>query len=185
MSIRPALHLVLFYFLERAQRAANSRSRSGAPWMFYTFAFSITTRCIRSLSDGSSWPPRPRARPCRRSSKSKHFFFLFFSSLIITFTFQLNSWEVLPSRSSSGQAVVTGVFPSPRYMRAFIFGRVAYRVQHPHCSSIFIAVANSRFRAFRYSVFMQEEVLPGLERTKLIMVGKRTTFEKPPGTPAF
>ena len=60
-------------------------------------------------------------------------YFLF----IVTFTFKLNSYDrrFYPQRSS-GQAVVTGVVPSPP-VRAFIF--IAHnRVQHSHCSSIFI-----------------------------------------------
>ena len=61
------------------------------------------------------------------------FFFLLLVSLS-TNNFQLNSWEVLPSaivRTSSGHRC--RLFPP---VRAFIF--IAHRVQHSHCSSIFI-----------------------------------------------
>ena len=44
----------------------------------------------------------------------------FYPFVLITFTFQLNSYEVLPSAIPCGQAVVTGVFPSPRYMPSFL-----------------------------------------------------------------
>ena len=54
---------------------------------------------------------------------------------IITFTLQLKSRSFYPQRSS-GQAVVTGVVPSPPRYVPSIF--IAHRVQHSHCSSIFI-----------------------------------------------
>ena len=48
---------------------------------------------------------------------------------------QVNSYEVSPS-AVFGQAVVTGVVPfPPRYMPSTF---IAHRVQHSHCSSIFI-----------------------------------------------
>ena len=73
-----------------------------------------------------------------------HLFFCFVFSTSL-FTFQP---EFYPRRSS-GQAVVAGVVPSPPPVRAFTFF-VTHRVQHSHCSSIFIdCVANSRSRAFR------------------------------------
>jgi len=68
---------------------------------------------------------------------AKTLFYLFIYSffLFITFTFQPIRRRFYPRRSS-GQAVVTGVVPSPpRYVPLFF---VAHRVQHSHCSSIFI-----------------------------------------------
>ena len=72
------------------------------------------------------------ATHCRTGNSWPRYMDPFF---IITFTFRLNSWEILPRRSSGEQAVVTGAVPSPRYVPSFF---VAYRVRHSHCSSIFI-----------------------------------------------
>ena len=57
-------------------------------------------------------------------------------------------------QGSSGQAVVTGVFPFSRPVRTFIF--VAHRVQHSHFSAFHarrfsLDFASSCSRAFRYS----------------------------------
>ena len=58
---------------------------------------------------------------------------------------------------ASGQAVVTGVVPSPPRFLPSIF--IAHRVQQSHCSSYFSSsVANSRSRAFRKSICAQEQV---------------------------
>ena len=59
--------------------------------------------------------------------------------------------------SAPGQAVDTGVVPSPPRFLPSIF--IAHRVQQSHCSSIFIeCFANSRSRAFRKSICAQENV---------------------------
>ena len=56
-----------------------------------------------------------------------------------------------------GQAVVTGVVPSPPRFLPSIF--IAHRVQRSHCSSIFHRVfANSLSRAFHRSICAQEKV---------------------------
>ena len=60
---------------------------------------------------------------------------------------------------ASGQAVVTGVVPSPPPVLAFNFCFIAHRVQQSHCWSIFSSNdANSRSRAFRLSICAQEKV---------------------------
>ena len=80
-------------------------------------------------------------------------FFLFF---VKAFSFQLNSYEVLPSAifwTSRGHRCR----PLSPPVRAFIF--IAHRVQHSRCSSIFIECCYCRSRAFRLSIFMQENYL--------------------------
>ena len=76
---------------------------------------------------------------------------------IITFTFQLNSYHSrsYPQRSS-GQAVVTGVVPSPpRYVPSIC---IAHRVQHSHCSSTFIECCQLTLSRFPLrSIFMQDK----------------------------
>ena len=87
------------------------------------------------------------------------FFFSFFRTLLL---------------SSSGQAVVTGVVPSPPRFLPSIF--IAHRVQQSHCSSIFrremltlaLALSASQFvhkkKSQRFYTSMQSA---GLELTKL------------------
>ena len=55
--------------------------------------------------------------------------------LMIAFTFSSSTRRFYPQRSA-GQAVATGVVPSPPRYVPSIF--IAHRVQHSHCSSIFI-----------------------------------------------
>ena len=60
---------------------------------------------------------------------------------------------------ASGQAVVTGVVPSPPRFLPSIF--IPHRVQQSHCSLLvdfLSSVANSRSRAFRKSICAQEKV---------------------------
>ena len=84
---------------------------------------------------------------------------LFFFFFIITFTFKLNSWEVYPQRSS-GQVVVTGVVPPPRYVPSIF---IAHRVQRSHCSSIFIEMLLTHALALSANhFFMQEKVPTGM-----------------------
>ena len=63
-------------------------------------------------------------------------------TVVLLFVFFLSSRLLSSStrrrfypQRSSGEAVVTGVVPSPRYVPSIF---VAHRVQHSHCSSIFI-----------------------------------------------
>ena len=81
------------------------------------------------------------------------FSFFFLTSLLLSSS---TRWRFYPQRSS-GQAVVAGVVPSPpRYVPSIY---VAYRVQHSHCSSIFIEgceLTLSRFPLINF--FMQEKV---------------------------
>ena len=71
--------------------------------------------------------------------------FYFCCYLFATFTFQLNSYEVLPAAifwASRGQRC------RPLSPRVLAFISIAHRVQHSHCSSIFIGccyLALSRF----------------------------------------
>ena len=64
------------------------------------------------------------------------FCFLFFSISYPFFSLSCLTRRRFYPQRASGQAMVTGVYPSPPPVRAFIF--VAHRVQHYHCSSIFI-----------------------------------------------
>ena len=73
----------------------------------------LENKCIQSMTDGVCSP---------LTIGAWLFFFFFFSS---HFHFP----------ASSGQAVVTGVVPSPRRSLPSIF--IAHRVQQSHCSSIF------------------------------------------------
>ena len=57
---------------------------------------------------------------------------------------------------ASGQAVVSGVIPSPPRYVLSVF--IAHWAQHSHCSSRSSNVANLRFRAFRESICAQEKV---------------------------
>ena len=65
-----------------------------------------------------------------------------------------------PQRSS-GQAVVTGVVPSPRYEPSFL-SRIGFSI--PTASRLSSNVTNSRSRAFRESICAQEKVLSYLKR---------------------
>ena len=60
---------------------------------------------------------------------------------------------------ASGQAVVSGVLPSPRFVPPVF---IAHKVQHPHCSSTFVEVLKSRFRALCESICAQEKVTTNL-----------------------
>ena len=103
---------------------------------------------------------------------------------IITFTLQLNSYEVLPSaifRTSRGHRCRP--FSPP--VRAFNF--IVHRVQHSHCSSIFIEgceLTLSRFplikfyaRKSPYEYVHSVEIEPTKKKK---LVGTRITYTKPP-----
>ena len=101
--------------------------------------------------------------------------------LIITFTFSsLTRSRFYPQRCFSGQTsrgFRCRPFSPPA--RAFILSRKAFNI--PTASRRSSNVANSRFRAFHYSIYVQEKVLTSvhsvrLEPTKLILVGTRTTY---------
>ena len=69
---------------------------------------------------------------------------------IITFTFQLNSWEALPSAifwTSRGHRCRPF---SPRYVPSIF---IAHRVQHSHCSSIFIECCQLTLSCFPLIIF--------------------------------
>ena len=100
-------------------------------------------------------------RGIRRRLPLVFFFFFFFSSH--TFNFP-----------ASGQAVVTGVVPSPPRFLPSIF--IAHRVQQSHCSSIFHRVLLTHALALSASQFVYKKKSPriytgmhsaGLEPTKL------------------
>ena len=91
---------------------------------------------------------------CSRLKIQSRFSFSFLTSLLLSSSTCTISY---PQRSS-GQAVVTGVFPSPPRYVPSIF--IAHRVQHSHCSSIFIEccyLTLSRFPLINF--FTQEKVL--------------------------
>ena len=81
-------------------------------------------------------------------------FFFFFSFFDHHFYFPAQLVGGFYPQRSSGQAVVTGVVPSsPRYVPSFF---IEHRVQHSHCSSIFIeccSLSLSRFPLINF-VFM-------------------------------
>ena len=96
-------------------------------------------------------PPRGRSR--------MDFFFFFFSHFYFP---------------ASGQAVVTGVVPSPPRFLPSIF--IAHKVQHSHCSSIFRRVLLTHALALSASQFVHKKKSQriysrmhsaGLELTKL------------------
>ena len=79
---------------------------------------------------------------------------------------------------ASGQAVVTGVVPSPRRFLPSVF--IAHRVQQSHCSSIFHRVLLTHALAFSASQFVHKKKPPqfctsmhsgGFVLTKLIYTG--------------
>ena len=75
----------------------------------------------------------------------------------ITFTFSSSTRKRFYPQRSSGQAVVTGVVPSPPRYVPSIF--IAHRVQHSHCSSIFIECCELTLsRCPLVKFFMQENV---------------------------
>ena len=78
----------------------------------------------------------------------------FFCSFFYLFIYFLDHFYF----PASGQAVVSGVVPSPPRYVPSVF--IAHRVRHSHCSSTFIEyVANSRFHAFfRESICAQENL---------------------------
>ena len=91
--------------------------------------------------------------------------------LAITFTFQPNSKEVYPQRSR-GQAMVTSVVPFLPSIEFMI----------PTARRFSSNVANSRSRTLSHSILTKEEVPTnvrslGLEATKLILIGTRTTYQ--------
>ena len=100
---------------------------------------------------------------------------------IITLNFRLNLYLVggfTLSGLRPGQAVDTVSSISPPGTCLYFLSRIGFSI----CSSFSSNVDNSRFRAFRYTIFMQEKVLTSmhsvrLEPMKLILVGTRTTYE--------
>ena len=127
------------------------------PFCVYLCLLSLSMYVLRSSHDeavlSTRRHPQHNQCPCRffnPRDTSKYELF-FFSCFIITFPFRptITRGRSYPQRAS-GQAVVTGVYPSPpRYVPSFF---AAHRVQHSHRSSIFIecSIANSRSRAFGY-----------------------------------
>ena len=116
----------------------------------------------------------------------------FFIFLFMTFTFQLNLYQVpgrrfYPQRAS-GQAVVTGVYLPffPPGTCLYFLSRIGVCI--PTACRFSSNVANSRSRAFRYLViifFKQEKASINrstsmhsvrLEPTKLILTRTRTTY---------
>ena len=97
---------------------------------------------------------------CEKSESVKPVFFFFFAHIYFP---------------ASGQAVVTGVVPSPPRFLPSIF--IAHRVQQSRCSSVFHRVLlYSRSRTFRKSRFVHKKKSPpihtsmhsgGFELTKL------------------
>ena len=80
---------------------------------------------------------------------------------------------------ASGQAVFTGVVPSPPRFLPSIF--IAHRVQQSHCSSIFHRVLLTHALAFSASQFVRKKKSPriytsmrtgGFELTKLIYTSR-------------
>ena len=124
--------------------------------------------------------------------QARRLVFVFPSSLLLS---SLNRRRFHPQRSSSGQAVLTGVVPSPpRYVASFF---VAHRVQHySPCSSIFIecmqlahAFALSAIFLLiitiipgRYSLYGRKSPRTSMHSVRLEPTEERNS--KPPGTPA-
>ena len=84
-------------------------------------------------------------------------------------------------QQTSRQAVVTSVYPSLPPITCLFF--VAQRVQHSHCSSIFIECSLLTFSRFPRINFLMQEKAPTskhsvrLEPTKLILIGTRATYQ--------
>ena len=77
--------------------------------------------------------------------------------IIVFLSFLIYSFLTRFDFPASGQAVVTGVVssPPPRFLRSIF---IAHRVQQSHCSSMFSScVANSRSRALRKLICVQEK----------------------------
>ena len=105
------------------------------------------------------------------------FFFFFLSSLLLSSSARKRFYPQRPS----GQAVVTGVVPfSPRYVPSIF---IAHRVQHSHCSSIFIECCQltlSRFPLINfYARKSPYEYVHSviIELAILILVGTRITYQ--------
>ena len=92
---------------------------------------------------------------------------------------------------ASGQAVVTGVVPSPPRFLPSIF--VAHRGQIPLLVDFSSSIDNSRFRAFGKSICAQEKVptnlyecaLGGIRTHKNYLYQARGQPDTPPGRPAY
>ena len=80
--------------------------------------------------------------------------FLFIYFLITFFYFPAQLVGGFYLKRSSGQAVVTGVVPSPRYVPSIF---IAHRVQHSHCSSIFIECCSLTLSRFPLIIFLSQE----------------------------
>ena len=121
---------------------------------------------------------KTKVYPDERSSVHSLGFFTYFflSSLLLSSSTRRRFY---PQRSS-GQAVVTGVVPSPRYVPSNF---IAHRVQHSHCSSIFIEccyLTLSRFPPINfYARKSPYEYVHSvrIELAKLIVVGTRISYQ--------
>ena len=108
-------------------RATGSRFRTVHDGLFTVWRQKCTCKSVPAIT----WLLVSRRRglpyqlPGTYQECRTHTIFLFSSSTRKRF---------YPQRSS-GQAVVTGVVASPRYVPSIF---IAHRVQHSHCSSIFI-----------------------------------------------
>ena len=101
-----------------------------AAWCFTSYIF---LRLHQAVQDFSSFVffLRSSSTRGRFSCRLLSFFSFFLSSLLLSSSTRRRFY---PQRSS-GQAVVTGVVPSPLCVP---LNFIAHRVQHSHCSSIFI-----------------------------------------------
>ena len=86
---------------------------------------------------------------------------------------------LLSSFSESGQAVVSRIVPSPSGPVRVPSVFVAHRVQHSHCSSIFIEcyVANSRSRAVCGAICAQEKVTTNLYEYALVVTPTHAIYQ--------
>ena len=104
------------------------------------------------------------------------FLFFVFCFLIITLLSSSTRRRFHPQRSS-GQAVVTGVVPSPRYVPSIF---IAHRVQHSHCSSIFIECWKLTLSRFPLIIFLSKKKslrVCALGENWLILVGTTITYQ--------
>ena len=101
------------------------------------------------------------------------FCFLLYTDLVFFFFFFFFFFFARFYFPASGQAVVTGVVPSPRFLPPTF---IAHRVQQSHCSSIFHRVLLTHALAFSASQFVRKNKSPpiytrmqsgGIELTKL------------------
>ena len=112
-------------------------------------------------------------------SPTLSFRFFFLIATFTTFTFQPNSLEVYPQQTS-GQAVVTGVYPCPRYVPLLF---VAHRVSaFPLLVDLHRMYVTHALALSANQCFMQQEAPTSvhsarLEPTKLILMGWRTTYQ--------